>query len=554
MFRRSRRRARLVLAVICAALPVWACNARTVQRPYCAVESVESNEFSPVARKLDLLFLIDNSSSTDLKQNNVICNFPRFIEGLRRLPGGLPDLHLGVVSSDLGSGAIAIPGCERPGGDDGAFQGVPHPQALDCTPHDGTSLDTTGCTGPRGKGYIEWRSESDNNVDGQDLARAFSCVAALGSKGCGYEAQLASVARALERGRDPADAINGGFLRDDALLAVVIVTDEDDCSLPVDSLLGDTASGTSLESPLGPMNHRCTDRGITCGGQSPPRSATGELAACSSNEVAMATDPRHALIPVAELAARLSRLKPPEQTLVEAIAGPPPPDGSFRIRMVNQGMSIVLDLAPSCDGGELVGSGTPAVRIAELLRTLDARKKVVPICQKSFAAALDSLAARIGDRLVPCLARRPLDRGGRVIQDASEADCTVADVQAKETGECRAALPRCGQASAPAPACLQGAPAGYERTCWMLEDDPRTESGAEACPGSRLSVRVCRSGFDPGTGRCSPGDAPAPPSTKLAVSCASCTPTNAGVECVGDGLDNDCDGQTDDRGAPCDCS
>jgi hypothetical protein len=44
---------------------------------------------------------------------------------------------------------------------------------------------------------------------------------------------------------------NQGFLRSDARLAVFLVTNEDDCSLPDDSDLADpTTSGISLYGPL----------------------------------------------------------------------------------------------------------------------------------------------------------------------------------------------------------------------------------------------------------------------------------------------------------------
>ena len=63
-----------------------------------------------------------------------------------------------------------------------------------------------------------------NNYDG-DIADVFGCLARLGTEGCGLEEQLASVRAALTRGRSE------GFLRDDAYLAVILISDEDDCSV-----------------------------------------------------------------------------------------------------------------------------------------------------------------------------------------------------------------------------------------------------------------------------------------------------------------------------------
>jgi len=37
------------------------------------------------------------------KQANLAENFPKFIDVLRSIPGGLPNVHIGVVTSDMGT-------------------------------------------------------------------------------------------------------------------------------------------------------------------------------------------------------------------------------------------------------------------------------------------------------------------------------------------------------------------------------------------------------------------------------------------------------------------
>jgi hypothetical protein len=100
---------------------------------------------------------------------------------------------------------------------------------------------------------------------------AFACIANVGTSGCGLEHQIASGATALGfRGTVP--ATNVGFLRPDAFLAVVFITNEDDCSAPPDTPLFDIASGTTLASPFGPLgSFRCNEFGHLCGGVMPPR-------------------------------------------------------------------------------------------------------------------------------------------------------------------------------------------------------------------------------------------------------------------------------------------
>src|ERR1044071_737733 len=56
-----------------------------------------------VNRDIDILFIIDNSPSMLDKQTNLKTNFPNFINVLNTIQGGLPNVHIGVVSSDLGT-------------------------------------------------------------------------------------------------------------------------------------------------------------------------------------------------------------------------------------------------------------------------------------------------------------------------------------------------------------------------------------------------------------------------------------------------------------------
>src|SRR5262244_1610166 len=66
--------------------------------------AIEVKKEIPVStnRNIDILFLIDNSSSTSDKQNVFIANFPLFINVLQAIPGGLPNVHIAVASSDVG--------------------------------------------------------------------------------------------------------------------------------------------------------------------------------------------------------------------------------------------------------------------------------------------------------------------------------------------------------------------------------------------------------------------------------------------------------------------
>ena len=56
--------------------------------------------FQPT-RDVDILFMIDNTAGVHV-QHNLLKNFPTFTTALRNLTGGLPNLHIAVITSDLG--------------------------------------------------------------------------------------------------------------------------------------------------------------------------------------------------------------------------------------------------------------------------------------------------------------------------------------------------------------------------------------------------------------------------------------------------------------------
>src|SRR5215813_14323777 len=56
-----------------------------------------------INRDIDILFLIDDSPSMADKQQNLADNFPKFIQVLESIPGGLPNVHIGVTTSDMGT-------------------------------------------------------------------------------------------------------------------------------------------------------------------------------------------------------------------------------------------------------------------------------------------------------------------------------------------------------------------------------------------------------------------------------------------------------------------
>ena len=132
--------------------------------------------------EIDILFMVDDSSSMNEMQQKLYLQLPLFIQVLQSLPTP-PSLHVAVVSSDMGAPGDATSSimCTK-AGDQGQFQSMPR----------GTCTATTLTAGDT---FI---SDADNMPNYTDpIANVFQCIAPLGDKGCGFENQLASIDRAL---------------------------------------------------------------------------------------------------------------------------------------------------------------------------------------------------------------------------------------------------------------------------------------------------------------------------------------------------------------------
>ena len=348
----------------------------------------------PSNNDLDVLFLVDDSSSMRLAQTNLVRSFPAFPIGLKAAPQGVPDLHIAIISSDMGAGDDSVAGCDSTGGKNGIFQYTPRGT---CT---ATGLDT-GATFISDIGGVR-------NYTGR-LENVFTCIAALGEGGCGFEHQFASVLRALGAdGRGQAPAENQGFLRPDAYLAIVFVTNEDDCSATPGVPLFDTGANTDVASQLGPpSNFRCNEFGHLCDGVHPSRHAPGmDVNAMVSYATCTSNDTEHYLLGAVETANRIKALKSdPSKVIVAAITGPAVP---YTVTWKAPSSPDTSCGAASCPWPVIAHSCTaaldnsfadPAVRIIQLTNQFGANGIVRSICSDDLAPALQSVAQAIVGRL-----------------------------------------------------------------------------------------------------------------------------------------------------------
>lgn len=160
--------------------------------------------------KMDILFVVDNSGSMLEEQVNLAANFPGFIQVLDAFDTEL-DYRVGVTTTGrdyswtLDSPLGPLPSSQT-GGDNGAL------------------LQRCGMT----RRWVERGDPTPGDT--------FSCAAQVGDQGPAMEMPLAVIKQAFSE--RIADGTNATFLREDALLAIVVLTDEDDCSYEQSVTLG----------------------------------------------------------------------------------------------------------------------------------------------------------------------------------------------------------------------------------------------------------------------------------------------------------------------------
>jgi hypothetical protein len=439
---------------------------------------------SKVNNKLDLLFMIDNADSMTAMQQKLLAQIPTFIQVLQGLPSGPPDLHVAVISSDMGAQSDSTAVTCTPSGDQGQFQSQPR----------GTCTATTLASG------ATFLTDANGQMNFTDpIENVIQCIGQLGANGCGFVHQLASIDRALGSDGTAPPATNANFLRSDAFLGIVILSNEDDCSAPpsttIYSLNGQAVGLTNPDGPLqryrcngGPRGgHLCKDTGT---GQmmippiTPPADATGNPALLNLTSCQDNTTGSSALIPVATFIQHVKALKtdPDKQILVGAIVPPATPYGVAWLTQTGSSGEAWPTVLHSCgaQGGDLVnpaitqsatdGSfGDPAVRIAQFVNGFS-NSVLASICDATYRQSMTAIATKLGN----LVASQSCIGAGVTIQEDSNAlpFCTVtAHVSDSNGNVTDHQLQNCGANSNTPP-------------CWTLATD------ATACPAGGFVLQV----------------------------------------------------------------
>lgn len=403
-----------------------------------------------VNRDLDVLFLVDDSFAMTDKQDNLAAAIPQFLAALTAGQDELPNLHAAVITSDLGTqgaddaapgpaiGTIGRGGC-RNRGKAGVMQ----------------RFGASGVTGPFLSDVADASGTRTRNYTGE-LAATLASMVKAGALGCGFEQPLEAIKQALL----PTNTANAGFLRPDAALAVIVLSDEDDCSIAHSTLL------TANENVLGPLHSfRCVRFGVTCDVNGATPNAMNQLG--DKGQCHPTTDPTY-LTRVGDYATFLKGLKAdPSRVFVATISGALEPVGVF-LRVPPGGTVPVPSIARSCSYTSASGDkelAEPPIRLQAFLDQFPQRSAAIPICQRDLAPDLQQLAGRIlavsGGRCLidPLLDLEPQTPG-------LQYECAVSAVASDRV---ETALPRC----TPEDSTASNAP------CWHLVEDDTTCPSAD---------------------------------------------------------------------------
>ncbi len=180
-------------------------------------------------KKVDFLFVIDNSASMEDNQKALIASFPGFIASIKDTLSASSDYHIMVVDTD-DDGRCKKP-CDVNSTDYKDFCAVVKPNACNA------KLDV--CDTTRGAGVVHPVGLYSSNVacpitggsrymlpEEPDLPGTFACVATVGTAGNPSERPMNGMTEALTPAINGPGGCNEGFLRDDAILVILFISDD----------------------------------------------------------------------------------------------------------------------------------------------------------------------------------------------------------------------------------------------------------------------------------------------------------------------------------------
>jgi hypothetical protein len=516
---RCSRRARLV-GVCVASWSSSACTDRMVDEPEPGWGPEPHTTVHFVPTRVDVLFVVDNSGSMAEEQIALASAFGAFIEVLEQ-PWVAIDYRIGITTTDNGNpwcgttspegGALRLSSCRsRP--EEFTLDGAGTEMQDACSPTcpaewtdieiQPTAID--GSTEVRPRNWIESSPRHTNLPEGLSTTQAFQCFGPQGIDGCGFESQLESMWRATRRSQDESDP-DFGFIREGAILSVVHVTDEADCSYNSDwdSIFEPTGNRVfwSDEEAASPTSAVCWNAGVACEGEGPYYDDChavdldvdgNEVSEEDADDLAVLRPVSRYVDVLQDLEDRKQETIPDQQVLVSVIGGVGADgDVSYQDAVDDPQFQSDFGIGPGC--ASEAGTAVPPARLRELAEAFQVGddRNMFSICESDYSAALAAIAEAIVGQIRPhCM---PV-----CVADVDPSTPDVLDPSCSFTQQTPA--PDGSYELLDVPPCESGdaLPQGYDVCFAMLVGDELSETCADY--GVNLELRFVRRAGVPAPG------------------------------------------------------
>ncbi len=384
-----------------------------------SVDSGETSSSPPVGavEGIDVLFVVDNSGSMGAAQRRLQESAPAMVAALDAT--GL-DYRIGATTTDNSnywctgggvgepdSGHLVPPVSCRSHAEDFYFSGSGI-DVFDEACAEQCALEELSLA----PGAAPWLSS--DTLAGTSMAEALACSLPMGINGCGFEQPLEAMYLATTWSEAP-DTDESGFMRPNAHLVVIFVTDEVDCSLnPIHeiSVMGQEGVGNRVfwslpDEQQSPTSAVCWNAGVECTGPGTP-----QYDACIAQDKAVdGSDAANAsaavIYPLSRYAARLDAVRASKVAgagvYTFGITGVPEPYTGPGDILYARGadasnpnsFDAKFGVGPGCIEGDI--EAVPPVRMLEFTQAGDqAGVPLFSICANSYAEFFGQMFAQTG--------------------------------------------------------------------------------------------------------------------------------------------------------------
>ena len=379
-----------------------------------------------VNKDVDILFVLDNSGSMGEEQATLAANFASFIEVLEREEVAA-NYRIGVTTTDNGNpwcdgtgpegGRLVASSC-RSRTQDFVFNGAMMIDATDeaclsICPEEWTNIAIQpsaieGSADMAARPWIENIEGATNLPDGLDTITAFQCLGPQGISGCGFEEHLESMYKALTRAETDGEE-SQGFLRSNAILSVVVVTDEADCSINKahETIFLPDGNRVFWSNPEdgAPTSAVCWNAGVDCdlaAGTCVSANKDVDGNPAGSDDAAVLRPMNRYIDRVQEIEDLKQDITPDQEVLVALIGGVDDTgNATYAASQIDPSFQIDFGIGPGCESA--AGRAVPPVRLREFAEAFQVgdQQNMFSICNSDYSPALEAIAEAIADQVKP---------------------------------------------------------------------------------------------------------------------------------------------------------